>query len=52
MREKKDHFGINKLEYFGPRYTLKIAGSNMDKPSHCVKFFNYIFNPTFGFVHV
>jgi len=21
------------------------------KPSHWVKFFNYIFNPTFGFVH-
>jgi len=27
-------------------------GSNMDKPSHWVTFFNYIFNPTFGFVHI
>jgi len=24
----------------------------MDKPSHWVQFFNYIFNPTFGFVRI
>jgi len=24
----------------------------MDKPSHWVEFFYYIFNPTFGFVHI
>jgi len=35
-------------------YTLKQAnfGSNMDKPSHWDTFFNYIFNQTFGFVHI
>jgi len=46
------------IYYYSIYYTLKIAGlflpnfgSKMDQPSHWVTFFNYIFNPTFGFVH-